>query len=95
MAKELTKELIGTKVIARHDYCVGIVITSQCWQGEIIKVNKKSFIVRMNHYRKTFGKRVEIDRAVCSEIKYTFVKTLSNGKGWYRSEGSLYGSIDL
>ena len=43
-AKEATnmKAQVGMKVKAYTGSCIGILIQSTEWQGEIIKVNKKS-----------------------------------------------------
>ena len=41
------KAQVGMKVRAYEGSCIGIIIQSTEWQGEIIKVNKKSIRVRL------------------------------------------------
>ena len=43
----MTNAKIGMKVEAYRGSCIGLLIQSTTWQGEIIKVNKKSIRVRL------------------------------------------------
>ena len=85
---------IGMKVKAYKGNCVGILIQSTEWQGEIIKVNKKSIRVRLTESTSKFGKKVTSHwENLNTEETFRFVKTLSNGQDWYRSEADIYGGI--
>jgi hypothetical protein len=87
---------IGMKVRAYTGSCIGLLIQSTEWQGEIIKVNKKSIRVRLTESTSKFGSKTTSHREnLNTEKTFRFVKTLSNGKDWYKSEGGLYGSIDV
>lgn len=87
---------VGDKVTAYAGSCVGIIIQSTTWNGEIIKVNQKSIRVRLNDSTSKFGSRVTSRREnIGTEVTYRFVKTLSSGKAFYRSEGGIYGSIEI
>ena len=87
---------VGMKVRAYTGSCVGILIQSTTWEGEIIKVNKKSIRVRLTESTDKFGSKVTGHREnMNTEKTFRFVKTLSSGKDWYRSEGGLYGGIEI
>ena len=87
---------VGMQVEAYAGSCIGILIQSTTWKGEIIKVNKKSIRVRLTESTSMYGSKVT---GHCENLKtektFRFVKTLSNGKDWYKSDGGLYGSIDI
>lgn len=90
------KAQVGMKVRAYTGSCIGILIQSTEWQGEIIKVNKKSIRVRLTESTSKFGKKTtNYQENMNTEKTYRFVKTLSSGKDWYKSEGGLYGSIEI
>ena len=86
----------GMKVEAYTGRCVGILIRSTTWKGEIVKVNRKSFRVRLTESTSKFGSRTTSHfENLNTEKAFRFVKTLSNGKDYYKSEGGLYGGIIL
>lgn len=90
------KATVAMKVRAYEGSCIGILIQSTEWQGEIIKVNKKSIRVRLTESTSKFGKKVTSHwERLNTEKTYRFVKTLKNGSDWYRSEGNLYGGIEI
>jgi hypothetical protein len=87
---------IGMKVKAYRGRCIGSLIQSTEWQGEIIKVNKKSIRVRLTESTSKFGKKTTSHLENLNiEKTFRFVKTLSNGKDWYKSERDLYGGIEV
>ncbi len=87
---------VGMKVKAYKGHCVGIIIESTEWSGEIVKVNKKSIRVLLTESTSKFGSRIKnhFDN-LNTEKTYRFVKTLSDGRSLYRSESDLYGAITL
>lgn len=90
------KAQVGMKVKVYKGSCVGILIQSTEWNGEIIKVNSKSIRVRLTESTSKFGKKITNHReSMRTEVTYRFAKTLSNGHDWYRSEANLYGSIEI
>ena len=94
--KEEKKMKVGTKIRAYKGNSIGKMIQSIEWRGEIIKVNKKSIRVRLTESTSMWGRRVESRREnLNEEVSYRFVKTLSNGKDWYQSEGMVYGGIEI
>ena len=44
----MTNAKIGMKVEAYRGSCIGLLIQSTTWQGEIIKVNKKKLKIDIN-----------------------------------------------
>ena len=92
----MTNAQVGMKIRAYKGSCVGLLIQSTTWNGEIIKANKKSIRVRLTESTSKFGSKVTSQwDDLGYEISYRFVKTLSNGHDFYRSEGNLYGSIEI
>ena len=90
------RALVGMKVRAYEGRCIGLLIQSTEWQGEIIKVNAKSIRVRLTESTSKFGSKVTSHWENLGTVKtFRFVKTLSNGHDWYRSEGGLYGGIEI
>ena len=86
----------GMKVEAYRSSCIGLLIQSTTWQGEVIKVNKKSIRVRLDESTSCFGRKMTSHwENLGAEITYRFSKTLSDGRSLYRSEGNLYGSIKI
>jgi hypothetical protein len=84
------------KIEAYKGSCIGILIQSTTWQGEITKVNKKSIRVRLTESTSKFGsKQTSHWENLNTEKAYRFVKTLSDGRSLYRSEADLYGCITL
>lgn len=88
------KAQVGMKVKAYTGSCIGILIQSTEWNGEIIKVNAKSIRVRLTESTSKFGKKVTNHREnMGTEVTYRFAKTLSDGRDWYKSEADIHGSI--
>ena len=87
---------VGDKVKSYKGRCIGVMIESTEWRGEIIKINNKSIKVRLTESTSKFGSKViNHYEGLSIEKTFTFAKTLSNGKSWYKSEANLYGSIEL
>ena len=87
---------VGMKIEAYEGSCIGILIRSTTWVGEIVKVNRKSIRVRLTESTDKYGSKVTGHREnLCIEKTYRFVKTLSNGRACFRSDASLYGDIVL
>ena len=87
---------VGMKVKAYKGSCIGIVIQSTTWLGEIVKVNSKSIRVCLTESTSQYGSKVTAHwENLHTEKTYRFVKTLSDGRAYYRSEGNLYGGITL
>ena len=92
----MTNAQIGMKVEAYKGSCIGLLIQSTTWKGEIIKVNKKSIRVRLTESTSTFGRKTTSHfENLCTEKTYRFVKTLSDGRSLYRSKADLYGHIKI
>ena len=90
------KAQIGMKVEAYTGSCVGLLIQSTTWTGEITKVNRKSIRVMLTESTSKFGKKTTGHwENLKTEKTYRFVKTLSDGRNFYRSEANLYGSITI
>ena len=90
------KAKVGTKVEAYTGSCIGLLIQSTTWQGEIIKVNRKSIRVRLTESTSKFGSKTTSHwENLSTEKTFRFVKTLSDGRDYYKSEGGLYGGITL
>ena len=86
----------GDKVTAYKGSCIGLLIQSTEWQGEITKVNKKSIRVRLTESTSKFGSKTTSHfENLNSEKTFRFVKILSNGNAWYKSEANLYGGIEV
>lgn len=87
---------VGDKVRAYKGSCIGVMIQSTEWMGEIVKVNKKSIRVLLTESTNKIGSKVTSHwDGINTEKTFYFVKTLSNGKNWYKSEANLYGSIEI
>lgn len=92
----MKKAQVGMKVKAYAGRCVGLLIQSTTWEGEIIKVNAKSIRVRLTESTSKIGsKTTSYWENLNTEKTFRFVKTLSGGKDWYKSEGGLYGGIEI
>ena len=90
------KAQVGMKIKAYTGRCVGILIQSTEWQGEIIKVNKKSIRVRLTESTSKFGSKTTSHwENLNTEQTFRFVKSLCSGKAWYKSEGGGYGGIEV
>ncbi len=86
---------VGTKVEAYTGRCVGLLIQSTTWQGEIIKVNKKSIQVNLTDSVSKFGGKITSQHTMLSKVTYCFWKALDDGREIYRSKGNIYGKITL
>lgn len=87
---------VGMKVQAYKGSCIGVVIQSTTWEGEIIRVNKNSIRVRLTESTSQFGSKVTSHwENLNTEVTFRFSKVLSNGNSFYRSEGGIYGSIEV
>lgn len=87
---------VGMKVQAHKGSCIGVVIQSTTWEGEIIRVNKNSIRVRLTESTSRFGSKVTSRwENLNTEVTFRFSKTLSNGNAFYRSESGIYGSIEV
>ena len=87
---------VGMKVKAYEGSCIGIIIQSTTWLGEIVKVNSKSIRVCLTESTSQYGSKVTGHwENLHTEKTYRFVKILSDGRAYYRSEGNLYGGITL
>ena len=87
---------VGMKVRAYKGDCIGLLIQSTEWQGEIVKVNAKSIRVRFTESTSKFGSKTTSHwENLNTEKTFRFVKTLKSGKDWYRSEAGLYGGIEI
>ena len=87
---------VGDKVRSYKGSCIGVMIESTEWQGEIIKINNKRIRVRLTESTSKIGSKVTNHyEGLSIEKTFTFAKTLSDGRSWYKSEANLYGSIKL
>jgi hypothetical protein len=94
--KNMKNAQVGMKVKAYRGRCIGSLIQSTEWQGEIIRVNKKSIRVRLTESTSKYGSKTTSHwENLNIEKTFRFVKTLSNGKDWYKSERDLYGGIEV
>ena len=92
----MEKAQVGMNVKAYKGNCIGLLIQSTEWDGEIIKVNRKSIRVRLTESTSKFGSKTTSHyEGLNTEKTYSFVKILSDGKAWYKSEANLYGSIKI
>ena len=89
------KAYVGMKVQAYTGRCIGVKIESTTWAGEIVKVNAKSIRVRLTESVSRFGNKEQRRWSMNVEKTYRFVKVLSDGRSYYRSEADLYGGISL
>ena len=90
------KATVGMKVKAYKGDCIGLLIQSTEWQGEITKVNQKSIRVRLTESTSKFGSKTTSHwENLSTEKTFRFVKTLTSGKDWYKSESNLYGGIQI
>lgn len=85
---------VGMKVEAYKGRSIGLLIDSTTWQGEVVKVNKKSIRVKLTESTSKHGRKVISHwENLNTEKTYRFVKTLSDGRDFFRSEVDLYGMI--
>jgi hypothetical protein len=89
------KASTGMKVQGYKSSCIGILIQASCWNGEIIKVNKKSIRVHLTENINTCGGKETSRWNISRDVTYTFWKTTEDGREIYRSEGKVYGIITL
>ena len=87
---------VGDKVKAYKGSCIGLLIQSTEWEGEITKINKNSIRVRLTESTSKFGSKTTSHwENLNTEKTFRFVKILSNGNAWYKSEANLYGGIEV
>lgn len=87
---------VGMAVRAYSGSCIGCVIQSTEYLGEIVKANKKSIRVKLTETTSKYGKKItNHQEGMNREVAFRFTKTLSNGKDLYTSEGRLYGIIEI
>ena len=92
----MKKAQVGMKVEAYKGRCVGLLIESTTWQGEIVKANEKSIRVMLTESTSKFGSKVKSHwENLGTEVAYRFVKVLSDGRSLYRSASDIYGCIIL
>ena len=85
---------VGMKVEAYRGRCIGVMIESTTWIGEVVKVNKKSIRVKITESVSMFGSKVKSRReGLANEVTFTLSKVLDDGRIIYRSESDLYGKI--
>lgn len=89
------KAQVGMKVEAYASSCIGLIIESTTWNGEIVKVNSKSIRVSLTDSTSKKDDKIIGRRDKQNEVSYRFVKTLSNGRDFYRSDSDIYGSITI
>ncbi len=86
---------VGMKVEAYTGRCIGLLIQSTTWQGEITKVNKKSIQVNLTNSVSKFGSKIISQHMMLSKVTYRLWKVLDDGREIYRSEGNINGKIIL
>lgn len=91
------KAKLDMNIKAYSSRCIGIIIDSITYTGKIVKVNKCSFIVKFNHMTVKHGSKItnEIEHEYGIPVKFTYWKTTSDGRELYKSNGNLYGCIEL
>lgn len=92
----MTNMTIGTKVTAYKSQCIGHIIDSSTYTGEVVKVNKKSIVVNLTHIVAKHGQKVIRDMEYnVPNVKYTYWKTCSDGRIVYKSDSKIYGIIEI
>lgn len=86
---------IGMNIKAYKSRCTGIIIDSVNYSGKIIKVNKKSIRVQLEHMIVKHGNKITHDTDYAATITYRFWKTTSDGRDIYVSDGRIYGIIEI
>lgn len=86
---------IGMNVEAYKSHCIGIIIDSSTYSGKIIKVNKKSIRVQLEHIVAKHGNKIVSDTDYAATVTYKFWKTTSDGRDIYVSDGRIYGIIEI
>lgn len=87
---------IGDKVTARSSQCISHLVHSTTYTGKIVKVNKKSIIVEVEHMLVKYGKEILRDWGYTATVKYTFWKSYEEEGivyNVYTSKGREYGII--
>lgn len=87
---------IGMNVTAYKSQCIGFIIDSSTYTGEVVKVNKKSIIVKLTRVLAKHGDKVVSDTE-CNvpNVKYTYWKTTEDGRIIYKSDSKIYGIIEF
>ena len=87
---------IGMSVTAYKSQCIGLIIESSTYTGEVVKVNKKSIIVKLTHVLAKRGDKVVSDTEYnVPNVKYTYWKTTEDGRIIYKSDSKIYGIIEF
>ena len=86
---------IGMNIKAYKSRCVGFIIDSSTFTGKIIKVNKKSIRVQLEHIVAMHGNKIVSDTDYPATVTYKFWKTTSDGRDIYVSDGRIYGIIEI
>lgn len=86
---------IGMNVKAYKSHCIGIIIDSTTYSGKIIKVNKKSIRVQLEHMVVKHDNKIINDTDYSGTVTYKFWKTTSDGNDIYVSDGRIYGIIEI
>ena len=86
----------GMNVTAYKSHCIGFIIDSSTYTGEVVKVNKKSIIVKLIHILAKHGDKVVSDTEYnVPNVKYTYWKTTEDGQIIYKSDSKIYGIIEF
>ena len=86
---------IGMNIEAYKSHCIGIIIDSSTYTGNVVKVNKKSIRVQLNHIVAKHGQKIVRDTDYSATVTYKFWKTTSEGRDIYVSDGRIYGIIEI
>ncbi len=86
---------IGMNITAYKSQCIGFIIDNVNYSGKIIKVNKKSIRVQLEHIVVKHGDKITHDADYAATITYKFWKTTSDGRDIYVSDGRIYGIIEI
>ena len=86
---------IGMSVTAYKSQCIGLIIDSSTFTGKIIKVNKKSIRVQLEHIVAKHGDKVIRDTEYPATVTYKFWKTTEDGRIIYKSDSKIYGIIEF
>ena len=86
---------IGMSVTAYKSQCIGFIIDSSTFTGKVIKVNKKSIRVQLEHIVAKHGDKVIRDTEYPATVTYKFWKTTEDGRIIYKSDSKIYGIIEF
>ena len=86
---------IGMNIEAYKSRCIGFIIDSSTYTGKVIKVNKKSIRVQLEHIVAKHGDKIVRDADCAATVTYKFWKTTSDGTDIYVSDSRIYGIIEI